>query len=295
MAGTISLLRPSDMLCLEFELVNLAVSEDGTHLARTNAAGDALIIVHFPPQALAEATFTGAPPDPPVRTALSGPSRLVFRPPPGDLHLTAAALLNWRDWQPVLAATALPRGTTPRPRHPPTGLRRGPGDFRRVPLAADSLPRRHQPVAHRSEDGTPQLLVRACGGVGVVRRSLYSLALGGWCGTCIAPAHLGNALPTTPCRNSGIRTPGIVGNVDYRVPRGRWAKAHFWPATCWRTRNPRSEVLNRADPAWPTVDEHERVRSRRVVERDYIYSQQDKIRIRIVRTLAQAASMALPR
>ncbi|MGY3319579.1 hypothetical protein [Arthrobacter sp. TE12232] len=126
MAGTISLLRPSDMLSLTLELVNLEVSEDDARLVRTDPGADALIVVHFPPQALAEATFAAAPPVAPIPTALAGESRLVFRLPAGDLPLTIKALLDWRAWEPVLAPTALPRGTAPTPGIPAPEL---PGDL----------------------------------------------------------------------------------------------------------------------------------------------------------------------
>jgi hypothetical protein len=118
MADTITLLRPSDMLTLTFEVVGWEISEDRTRLIRTDPG--ALIVVRFPPQALAEENFPGLPPDSPIRTALAGESRLVFRPPDGDVPLTTAALLDWTDWEPVLAPTArLPRGSAPAPDIPP--------------------------------------------------------------------------------------------------------------------------------------------------------------------------------
>lgn len=118
MAGDVSLtlIRPADLLRLEFELVNLEISPDWSRLDRTDEAAEALVIVHFPPQALAEEVWTGAPADPPIRTALSGPSRLVFRlPGNGGLPLTTEALLDWTTWTPVVAPAALPRDTSPAP------------------------------------------------------------------------------------------------------------------------------------------------------------------------------------
>ena len=117
-----SLLRPSDLLSLEFELVNLEVAPDGSRLMRVDPAADALIIVHFPPQGLAEAIFTGEPPAPPVRTVLSGASRLVFRVDADELPFATEALLGWAGWEPVLAPTALPRGTLPSPSIPGPAL-----------------------------------------------------------------------------------------------------------------------------------------------------------------------------
>ena len=117
-----SLLRPSDLLSLEFELVNLEVAPDGSRLMRVDPAADALIIVHFPPQGLAEAIFTGEPPAPPVRTVLSGASRLVFRVDADELPFATEALLGWAGWELVLAPTALPRGTLPSPSIPGPAL-----------------------------------------------------------------------------------------------------------------------------------------------------------------------------
>ena len=121
MADRIALVRAADLLSLELELVNLVVSPDATRLMRVDDAADPLVIVHFPPQAMAEHTTLAplATPDPPIRTALAGPSRLVFRVPDAGVDLTAQALLDWRTWVPVLAPTALPRGTRPGPGIPP--------------------------------------------------------------------------------------------------------------------------------------------------------------------------------
>jgi hypothetical protein len=111
----LTIVRPEDLLVIDFELVNLRVSTDGTELVPEDAAADALVVVHLPAQALAEPVWVGPLVDPPpIRTVLAGPSRLVFRIPRGtDLPLTAAGLLAWEAWEPVLAPTALPRGTAP--------------------------------------------------------------------------------------------------------------------------------------------------------------------------------------
>ena len=117
MAGGVSLtlLRPADLLRLEFELVNLEISSDRSRLDRTDEAAEALVIVHFPPQALAEEVWPGVPADPPIRTALAARA-LVFRlPGNGGLPLTAEALLDWATWTPVVAPAALPRDTAPAP------------------------------------------------------------------------------------------------------------------------------------------------------------------------------------
>ena len=57
---------------LEVELVDLEVAPAGSRLMRVDPAAAALIIIHFPPQGLAEAAFTGQPTAAPVRALLSG-------------------------------------------------------------------------------------------------------------------------------------------------------------------------------------------------------------------------------
>ncbi len=120
-APTVSVLRPDDLLALEFELVNLSVVVEGEE-AEARAVlrprdGDAFLVLRFPPQNVAEQAFfeqvpsypvarpAGAQTDPdafdfievfglkipiprpteqlsiPARALLSGPSRLVFRVP----------------------------------------------------------------------------------------------------------------------------------------------------------------------------------------------------------------------
>jgi len=126
----LSILRPEDLLVLEIELVNLKASPDGTEAVLDDARDAALVVVRFPPQAIAEPVWPseGALPDPPpIRTVLAGPSRLVFRVPPGTtVPLTVDGLLGWESWEPVLAPTALPRDTPPSPGIPapamPTAL-----------------------------------------------------------------------------------------------------------------------------------------------------------------------------
>ncbi|MEU3783129.1 hypothetical protein [Streptomyces sp900129855] len=111
----LSILRPHDLVALDFRLVNLRVSADGQTLVPGDESAEAFVVVTFPPQAMSETVVSAEPPRavPPLRTALAGPSRLVFRLPAGQgLPLTTEALLAWNDWTPVVAPTALlPRGT----------------------------------------------------------------------------------------------------------------------------------------------------------------------------------------
>ncbi|MFB7512320.1 hypothetical protein [Streptomyces sp. NPDC056144] len=118
----ISILRPQDLLCLACELVNLRASADGRSLVPRDPAAESYVIVGLPSQAMAEAVQQGPLPlPPPLRTVVAGPSRLVFRLPPGaSVPLTVEGLLRWRDWMPVVAPTALPRDTPPHAGIPPS-------------------------------------------------------------------------------------------------------------------------------------------------------------------------------
>jgi hypothetical protein len=111
----LAVLRPDDLLVLDIELVNLRPSGDGAALVAEDPAAETFVIVHLPPQAIAEAVWIStmeAPP--PIRTVLAGPSRLAFRIPPGTVvPLTVEGLTRWEAWEPVLAPTALPRDTPP--------------------------------------------------------------------------------------------------------------------------------------------------------------------------------------
>ena len=116
-----SVLRRDDFLALDLELVNMRLATGaGTPatLVRDDPAADALLIAHFPPQHLAEETFSGTSlpnPAPRRRARLAGPSRLVFAIPTGidEIPCTLAALLDWSRLTPVVAPAALPPGTRP--------------------------------------------------------------------------------------------------------------------------------------------------------------------------------------
>ena len=78
-------LRRDDLLALEFEFVNLRLSDDATTVNRADPAADAFIVVHFPPQHVAEQAFVqdennALPVGPvPVLAALAG--RAAWRLP----------------------------------------------------------------------------------------------------------------------------------------------------------------------------------------------------------------------
>ncbi|MCX8159588.1 MAG: hypothetical protein N3G18_01475 [Candidatus Saccharicenans sp.] len=111
--------RPDDLLLLDFEFVNLKlVNLPKPHLVRNNASQPAYLIVHFPPQSIAEEAFYEAstpaesetPKPPPVFSRISGPSRLAFLIPGEikEIPLTLEALLAWHLYQPSLVPAALP-------------------------------------------------------------------------------------------------------------------------------------------------------------------------------------------
>lgn len=141
----LSLLRPQDLLSLEFEFFNLELQTDpdrGARLVRADPQAPAYFVVHFAPQSIAEEAFfetdaalknvlqenpnpdsgktdidrttaDAAPAPPPIRARIAGRSRLAFVVPPdvGELAPTLDALLDWARYELSVAPTALP--------HPP--------------------------------------------------------------------------------------------------------------------------------------------------------------------------------
>ncbi len=136
---TLDVIRPHDMLVLKFEFRNLSLNTTGAapQLVRDDSEQPAYIIVHFPPQHIAEQAFFEVdkklpvadayrPPEvdpdpdedtdpdelrpPPVQARLSGPSRLVFEVPEEvqKIDYTLQALLNWTNYKLSVAPTALP-------------------------------------------------------------------------------------------------------------------------------------------------------------------------------------------
>lgn len=104
-------IRPDDLLVLRFEFVNLTLGpDDGAprRLLRTRPDLDAYLLVHLPPQHVADAAFdalVGPPVDEPVPALIAGESRLAFRLPADlpSLPLTLDALLAWAQLTPLLA------------------------------------------------------------------------------------------------------------------------------------------------------------------------------------------------
>ncbi|MGB9893370.1 MAG: hypothetical protein ACPLRA_03075, partial [Candidatus Saccharicenans sp.] len=118
-----SVLRPEDLLYLEFEFINFRLVDQPTpRLIKTNPAQPAYMIVHFPPQSIAEEAFyetspelgvTGGaeiPKPPPVFSRISGKTRLSFLIPAefNEIPLNLESLLAWHLYQPSLVPVALP-------------------------------------------------------------------------------------------------------------------------------------------------------------------------------------------
>jgi hypothetical protein len=130
--------RPSDLLALRLELVNMTVQAGTPPLLKRGPAGGgaSYIVLHFPPQALAEQVFfqaavpgtkpprvpEGAPPPsapganetplpPPIRARIAGESRLVFKVPDGFSvpYQLADVLAACQQLAPNVPANALPR------------------------------------------------------------------------------------------------------------------------------------------------------------------------------------------
>jgi hypothetical protein len=111
---SISVLRPEDLLVVCFKLVNLEVRKcwfRKPHLAVTDRSQEAFLIVHLPPQSIAERAFLEAPTgseDPKIEqmeSRLAGTSRLVFslKDRTAEIPYNLRALLRWDPevWTPV--------------------------------------------------------------------------------------------------------------------------------------------------------------------------------------------------
>ena len=135
-----TLVRPQDLLVLDFEFVNLKLVADinvqsapgvapssSFHLERINAKAPTFIIATFPGQHVAEEAFLEKAPEfgdnaseealeaPPVDARIAGLSRLVFQVPPGvfSIPYSTQGLLTACQSLPLnVAAQALPPATT---------------------------------------------------------------------------------------------------------------------------------------------------------------------------------------
>lgn len=112
---SIEVVRPQDFLSLKFEFANWhMVSSVGAepYFERETPSRPAYIIVEFPPQSIGEQSmFAGHQFDTPVRTLLSGPTRLVFFVPASQKTIKFSltedgGLLDWDNWSLSVAPAA---------------------------------------------------------------------------------------------------------------------------------------------------------------------------------------------
>lgn len=130
---SLDVVRADDLLVMRVEFVNLALDPDESQrprrMIRESAGLDALIVIHLPPQHIAEMCLTElesgdvTPFPSPVRlpSIIANESRLVFRLPQRilSLPLTLDALLDWNRFEPVLALNEdTAEFERPRPRRP---------------------------------------------------------------------------------------------------------------------------------------------------------------------------------
>ncbi|MGE5673179.1 MAG: hypothetical protein ACM3XM_04755 [Mycobacterium leprae] len=107
---TLPVVRPEDMLALEFRFLNLTTSgASPPQLVRQDPAMEAFLAVRFPPQAIAETAYAdsgGTPQAPPITSRAAGESWLVFRVPADveAINFTLEDLLDWSRLEPVTAS-----------------------------------------------------------------------------------------------------------------------------------------------------------------------------------------------
>jgi hypothetical protein len=122
---TVSVVRPEDLLVLKFEFRNLTLQVgpgQPPRLVRTAGAPRPVVVVHFPPQHIAEQAFRQSesslePVTFPIAAQVAGPSRLVFEVP-DDMPVIPFALeslLDWSRFQQIVARAA----AAPPPPPPP--------------------------------------------------------------------------------------------------------------------------------------------------------------------------------
>ncbi|NYT63793.1 hypothetical protein H0A66_15855 [Alcaligenaceae bacterium] len=116
-----AVVRPVDMLALRFELRNLSVAPGTPPRLRKDGKGQAVLVVHFPPQSFAEQAFfetrpgapgTEKPEAPPVRARIAGESRLAFNVPDDVAapYTLEGLLALMQSLAPAVSGLATPQG-----------------------------------------------------------------------------------------------------------------------------------------------------------------------------------------
>ncbi|UHL62675.1 hypothetical protein LSG25_11325 [Paralcaligenes sp. KSB-10] len=174
-----AVVRPADLLALRFELHNLAVVPGTPPRLKKDKPGPATLVVHFPPQSITEQTFyetkpgdagTEVPTGPPVRSRISGESRLAFTVPDDfNVPYTLEGLLTAiQPLTPAVPANALPPAQSQQPLHFSDLFARNIGDLKATQRAAlASFAIRSLQIATLQGDTTTLLLRHATGGPGL--------------------------------------------------------------------------------------------------------------------------------
>lgn len=109
----ISVIRPIDLLVLQFEFINLTFMSGGQQgkvplLIRTNMKEPSYLIAHFPPQHIAEEVFINEP-FAQSKSRLSEPSRLVFKLPvkSNSILYSLEVLLDWKNFEQSVSPKAI--------------------------------------------------------------------------------------------------------------------------------------------------------------------------------------------
>ncbi|MBM7789635.1 hypothetical protein [Tenggerimyces flavus] len=190
---SLQLSRRDDLVNLRFELDNVTISPDGTTLRRgIDLPGlPSRLIVHFPPQSLAEVTSLDDDPLPalPVRAVLARESRLAFDITNSlPMPLTIERLLAWNSHVALLP----PNATSTRP--------------------MCYVPNLREPQAAETAIELPWKLVTS------------PIALGGWAHRT-APRTGASGWTELWHTRLGVRDPGAPGGVDEIHPAGRVIRA----------------------------------------------------------------------
>ncbi|HEX7669492.1 MAG TPA: hypothetical protein VF395_07915 [Polyangiaceae bacterium] len=111
-----TLRRRDDFLSLAFDFFNVVPNGDGTKLVRKGSGTAYMVVTHAPQHVLEEALDEGSPsvPSGPVRSRLSGPSRIAFVVPSDvdEIDYTPEALLEaCAKWELSVSVNAVPPAT----------------------------------------------------------------------------------------------------------------------------------------------------------------------------------------
>jgi hypothetical protein len=121
----VNLFRREDLMNVSFSFYRVALDRHGPTPVLIPTGRPAWVIAQFPFQSIAEFDdlVDGTPasyPPTPCDVLASGNSQLAFQFPQAKIPFTAAGILDWRNWKPLLPAPAANSGNAPAA--DPTGL-----------------------------------------------------------------------------------------------------------------------------------------------------------------------------